>query len=179
MATSHPIVKCLLDDILSSHQADKYVPTRCHYDLPGLNPNALQTYNGSNGSNNLRICLFDSFLTIDLAFGEVRWAGYYHTPLGEYGMAHASSSYNHVRPSPGDYCAGCAIPGYGFQGLAYRIGVMAPKSRTSIGFDAYIQTPEAGEIISYLESFWYLVQRRESDPRDPFFGSWDTAQKGW
>lgn len=140
--------------------------------VENTNDNARETYHGFSGENSIKITVFpNDWFTVDIAFGEVRniWAN--HTPLGEFGMAYASSQYH----EPGGNGAK-AIPGHDTEGLVYRIGAVAPKSRTGSPVDLFI---ESSDIVKFLLGFRHSNTIPLPSPQDLSFGAWEKATIGW
>jgi len=112
---------------------------------------------------------------VTVTLGEVRNIWNNHTPLGEYGIASASSHY--VHPDRPDQ-SGSALPGNKLTGLKYRIGVCAPKSRTGLGIDGYVICED---IVAHLINLVSAPQVRETAgaEQDFAYDLWDTANIGW
>lgn len=124
--------------------------------------NAKTTWHGSVNDNSILIeefgslrfsedVLFDTWYSIIVAFGKP-----YHDPksrgsgtISANGLATATSSFEtrqqiERRKLTG---AGTGIPGHNIIGLKWRVNLFKPMSRTTVGFDQYIQTDD---IIEYL-----------------------------
>lgn len=142
------------------------------------NPNARLGYIGYVDDATIHIHCFPSrfggpaWISITVGFGEVRNVWESKAPVAEHGVLSATSHYTH--PGVPDV-GGQALSGYEIQGLKWRVGGIAPKSRTSIGLDGYIQSDD---IIATLLAMREVVSGKAS-PQDPSFCEWDTAALGF
>ena len=127
----------------------------------------------------MRMGLFarcDPWINAEISFGEVRSLWENHTPMGEHGFASASSE-NKETHDP-DKLAGSAIPGNEIVGLKWRVGAVAPKSRTHVSEvgDYFIQV---NDIIEHLLSLAPIVMKTEASENDFTHDLWETATEGW
>lgn len=140
--------------------------------------NALHVWRGRIEDNQLAIEYYEGYgedsgwFHFTTVFGQVRniWD---HTPLGEFGIATATTSINHEMPA--DDGNGCAIPGFQYVGLGYRVGTVNPKGRTCSN-DYYTRTDN---ILDHLLSLRSQISDGTTDPRDASYGFWPTARSGW
>ena len=129
----------------------------------------------------VRMDRYNSFTNITVAIGEARhfaWAN--RTPVGEFGMLHASST-NKKFHDPNDLC-GSAIPGNEIVGLKWRISAVAPKSRDSVPLDGLDdQYVQVDDIIQYLIDRKDQVTATSASGNDPITKdqSWSALPKGY
>lgn len=114
------------------------------------------------------------WVNVEVAFGEVRHVWANKTPLGEFGIASASSRWNETKPAFD--APGCALPNFDFVGLAWRVGCVGPKDRVSLGLDGYVQFED---IIAYLRGLKEAARAVESNSGSMAYGLWEEASLGW
>jgi len=116
-----------------------------------------------------------TFYTIGVAFGEVRHIFNNHTPMAEYGMGYAHSEY--LEPGK-KVIGGGFLPGNDIEGHKWRVGAVAPKSRTRV-VEVIDQFIEKRDIIEYLISLRPQVEKAKVETGDLTFGFWEVARTGW
>lgn len=111
------------------------------------------------------------WVSVQVAFGEVRHVWQNRTHLGEHGMASASSSFR----TEGEQ-SGCLLLGAGTLGFCWRHGFCGTKGRTSGGIDGYVQVED---IIEHLMGFSEEALGIQDHPDSFLQGAWDQAERGW
>jgi hypothetical protein len=125
---------------------------------------------------NIRLSNYGSFLAVTVSLGEVRTSISNGTHLGERGILSASSS---IRIGNGLDCGGTGLRGGDLEGLVWRVGACAAKSRTTVREigDGYIKTED---IIYHLTGLADIVANAEAANNDRLFGWNDPCiVSGW
>ena len=133
------------------------------YDLKPFGQSTNKTFTGQKDASEIKVegsSGLDGMivLSVKVAFGEVR-----HTPsrsrntYGERGMVFAILCHKQ-------------------EGLMWRISGVAPKGRTTMINDKYIQVDD---IIAHLLTLEDQVSKGQTHSQDLTYGCWDEAEHGW
>lgn len=113
-----------------------------------------------------------SWISVRVAYGEVRRMSDNRTHIAERGMAYAVSVFK-LKHDPEDF-AGSALRGNEIEGAKWRIGGVGPKGSIGAGIDEYVQVPD---IVEHLISLERVLA--DTTYRAPCCDKWENYKIGW
>lgn len=149
----------------------KQLASTYHFEKGQNQGNAKETMVGTYEDAKIQLINYGSFISIKMAFGEVRHSDTpARNPQGEHGLVSATSSY-------GQGAGGQALKGYDLQGLKWRIGAAFPMSNTGVPEvgDGYVKSDD---IIKYMYGLKDKVSQGKKADGDAT-GAWSEMEQGW